>query len=235
MRSERSELTALYPLPVNCLVTRLIFSIHYQRKPLKKYSNMTLRFLPVAVIALVTIALPCAAPLAQVLPPKTPKVPLSLPSNPPPLDPVDDPAARSRIADSLKPDAAPKLNGANGNRTANTTGDPILDDVLGIIRRQGSILDGSVLDPAAADDRYDSVLPNSRRSDGANSESLSGDSVYDVAEQLLRVARMLQRLPGRDAERDELAHAMRGQATKLMIDGISHESKASSPDVNPLP
>ena len=196
---------------------------------------MSLRFSLIAVIMLVTIALPNAASLAQVLPPNTPKVRLSLPSDPPPLDPVDDPAARSQIAESLKPYDAPPASGANGNKKTNATGDPILDDVLGIIRRQGSILDGSVLDPVTADDRHDSVLPDSRRADGANSDSRARDSVYDVAEQLLRVARMLQRLPGRDAERNELARAMRGQATKLMIDGISRESKASSPDVDPLP
>ncbi len=196
---------------------------------------MTLRLLSIFVIALVTIVLPCAASLAQVLPLNTPKVPLSLPSDPPTIEPIDDPAARSRIADSLKPDSDPQSKGAHGNKKANATGDPILDDVLGIIRQQGSILDGSVLDPAAADDRHDSVLPNSSRADGVNSESRAQDSVYDVAEQLLRVARLLQRLPGRDAERDELARAMRDQATKLMIDGISRESKASSPDVDLLP
>lgn len=196
---------------------------------------MTLRFLPVAVIAMVTITLPCAASLAQVLPPNTTKLPLSLPSDPPTLEPVDNPSARSRIADTLKPDGEPQSNGAHGNKKANATGDPILDDVLGIIRQQGSILDGSVLDPASADDRHDSVLPKSRRTDGANRDSRARDSVYDVAEQLLRVARMLRRLPGRDAERDELARAMRDQATKLMIDDISRESKASSPDVDLLP
>lgn len=185
---------------------------------------MQLPSLHFALIVIASVFLPSASGFSQDPPHLPPAVPFSVPANLPPFVPSDNPAAKSLIANSLLQEEL----GAE----AKTSGDMFLDDVIEIIRRQGSVLDGSVLDPALEESLPRTVRPLSELT---GSESLDGDSVYHAAEQLLRTSRMLQRLAGRDRERDELVHAMRRQAAKLMIDAISSESRTMTPPVSVSP
>ena len=178
--------------------------------------------LPHAALLVFGLALvPATNGFSQVVPqpllvPQPPPVPFRLPANAPTLVPKDNPTAKSMIADSLKQDASPA--------ETQSSGDPILDDVLGIIRRQGSVLDGSVLDPKADEALSDKFLPSKA---AGKSESFDRDSVYHTAEQLLRVSRMLQRLRSRDRDSDELIRTMRLQAAKMLIDATSDASRES--------
>lgn len=120
-----------------------------------------------------------------------------------------------------------------------STGDALLDDVLDVIRRQGSVLDGSMLDEQLEEDTR-SLLDRSTGPDAEAvplpprpDDSLPGDPTvahpdarFHVAESLLRAARELAALPRRDASSDRLIAAMREQATVLLVDEYSqHPSR----------
>jgi hypothetical protein len=142
--------------------------------------------------------------------------------------PLSD-AVKRKIADALARDAQPVEPGGS-------TGDPILDDVLNVIRRQGSVLDGTSLDSRA---EFGSTTPQNQPASGQSpppsepipffpdetSASISSqDARFHVAESLLRAARELAALPGRDQQRIRLIAAMREQATVLMIDEFSQST-----------
>jgi len=140
------------------------------------------------------------------------------------------PGAEEKISKSLQ---APQHGAGDASATAKTTsGDPILDDVLDVIRKQGSVLRGSELDP-------ESDLPSIPLNDGfqsqersrpsPSSESNRTHSSYLVAEQLLRSARALESLDGMTDRRSELIHGMRSQAAKLLIDAISKDAQPIQP------
>lgn len=127
-----------------------------------------------------------------------------------------------------------------------STGDLILDDVLDVIRRQGSVLDGSTLEsmmqqppvtgpnprsqPPTAQSAHPSLAPHpslppvidpllpSAGGLPAGMPQTTSEMRFFVAESLLRSARELAALPGSDAQRQRLIAAMREQATVLMID-----------------
>lgn len=142
--------------------------------------------------------------------------------------PLSD-AVKRKITEALSRDG--QQDDASGS-----TGDPILDDVLNVIRRQGSVLDGSSLAPQSG---QPGIFPQeNRQAAGAsqrvppphpsamvpsvNGDQLSGpDARFHVAESLLRAARKLAALPGRDQQRTRVIAAMREQATVLMIDEFS--------------
>lgn len=92
------------------------------------------------------------------------------------------------------------------------TGDGVLEDVLGVIQRQGSVLDGSVLDKA----------PPAERENGTQSKSISNSLTQraHVAEQLLRSARMLESISD-DESSTELVASIRRQAGILLVAGES--------------
>lgn len=142
--------------------------------------------------------------------------------------PLSD-AVKQKIADALARDA-------QRADTSRSTGDPILDDVLNVIRRQGSVLDGSSLDSQSSRENASAQM-DSRATDNQlpavpinpvpafpldGQQSFSGpEAQFLVAESLLRAARELASLPGRDPQRNRLIAAMREQATVLMIDEFS--------------
>lgn len=145
--------------------------------------------------------------------------------------PLSD-AVKRKIADALARDG-------HQNDPIGSTGDPILDDVLNVIRRQGSVLDGSALDPRAPQ-RGGPAAPNLPSTEQSppplprggepvpmyplqTEEYLAGpEARFHVAESLLRAARELAAMPGRNQQRDRLIAAMREQATVLLIDEFSH-------------
>jgi hypothetical protein len=172
--------------------------------------------------------------------------PLSVPQSATPQEleqvvvPLSD-AVKKRIAAALAQDAS---RGAAPGGMAPSSGDPILDDVLDVIRRQGSVLDGSSLDPkinpANGSDRVDAPIMVDPRSavrqspnvypmlPSTDAFSVHGpDARFHVAELLLRAARELAALPDRDAQRNRIISAMREQATVLMIDEFSQDSTAA--------
>lgn len=115
-----------------------------------------------------------------------------------------------------------------------STGDALLDDVLDVIRRQGSVLDGSALDERLDQDTrellddstepLDSPVPAAPRPDyliPGDPVATHPDARFHVAESLLRAARELAALPRRDESSDRLIAAMREQATVLLVDEYS--------------
>lgn len=136
-----------------------------------------------------------------------------------------------------------------------STGDPILDDVLEVIRRRGSVVEGSMLDPrneASAlgtpptEDRvppvpprpYDAVpyadelnQPPRRTAVPAGSGYVGGgpDARFAAAEALLKAARKLSEVPGGDDATDRLIATMRERATMLLIDQYSPNPADYSP------
>ncbi|KLU06325.1 hypothetical protein RISK_001536 [Rhodopirellula islandica] len=123
------------------------------------------------------------------------------------------------------------------------TGDGMLDDVLNIIQRRGSVLDGSVLD-SEIDPLSDPADQRSKVSGAGKNDvdSLSGPAAsFRLAEQLLATARRLERaIPSEKAERiprivtgedlakppvemlpvETLVYQMRLRAVELMKSGL---------------
>jgi hypothetical protein len=156
----------------------------------------------------------------------------------PELNANDD--ARDAIRESLQqPDVDSNDGSAGRPLDANEpeprqSGDPILDDVLEVIRRRGSVLQGSVLDPQ---NETESVIIGVPSLDSRDAAANKGDAaeaaaVYHVAEQMLRVARLLEKLPNQDAERAGMIRGMRNQATRLLIQTLSREAIAPTPAEN---
>lgn len=141
--------------------------------------------------------------------------------------PLSEPARRW-IEQALRRQAA------DPNAPIPSTGDALLDDVLGVIRRQGSVLGGSSLDERLEQDSrnllepspapMDSVVPGVPRLDyvaPGDPGATHPDARFHVAESLLRAARELAALPRRDESSDRLIAAMREQAMVLLVDEYS--------------
>lgn len=145
--------------------------------------------------------------------------------------PLSD-AAIQRIEEALR------LQEANPEQQVQT-GDPILDEVIDVIRRQGSVLDGSSLDtrsptpqappasmvPRAEDRRAEDRLQRGERfglgdldTEDFGEGGSGADARFYAAESLLRSARMLQAVGGRDAEARQLISMMRERATVLLLE-----------------
>ena len=101
-----------------------------------------------------------------------------------------DPLAQRKIREALE-----------GRRLGGSSGNVMLDDILNIIQTEGSILDGSVLDPDQDD------VPQS-----------SDESARALAaERLLRASRTLEQL-GDDHARASLVKQMRSEAARLLTE-----------------
>lgn len=136
--------------------------------------------------------------------------------------------------DAFEP-AQEKIRAAlEGEASSGGTGDGVLDDVLGMIRRQGSVLKGSSLDPL--DDasleidgalHADSSTTESQSLDGAqlpasqlqaapSRSALSRAAL--AAEQMLKSARLLENIGSANQDRAELVNRMRAEAVKLLTE-----------------
>ena len=110
----------------------------------------------------------------------------------------------SAAQDKPSDQAADKIRQAlESNAKVEPTGDGVLDDVLKVIKRQGSIIDGSILD--------DSADPESAVPVKTNQNAL-------VAEQLLKASRMLERLERTSTKRKDLIKRMRAEAANLLTE-----------------
>ncbi len=107
------------------------------------------------------------------------------------------------LADKPDPPEQQQIRQALDGAETGDSGNGILDDVLDVIKHQGSILDGSVLDDSE-------LVPE------PNPALLSKHAI--VAEQLLRAARLLESLEKPDRQRETLIQGMRGEARKLLSD-----------------
>jgi hypothetical protein len=90
-----------------------------------------------------------------------------------------------------------------GNFSEIRMGHGVRDDVIGIIKKQGSILDGSVLDPR-------------RSGDETNSSSEDRSKKAFAAEQMLKASRWLENIGPADSDRADLVNRMRAEAAKLL-------------------
>lgn len=156
----------------------------------------------------VAVALALVFACGNHLPAQTPAETALPPDFPPFIEPTADPAAAERIQRALQGGASEPVPGG------------VLGDVIDIIRTQGSILDGSSLDPrmVAAKRESDSDDDISRRE--------TTHSSVQAAEALLRSARLLESLHSRSTSpRDanstrlpvsELVRQMRIHATRLL-------------------
>jgi hypothetical protein len=182
----------------------------------------------------------CTDSFAQIVPPRDSFVQIVPPPDAPAPELADDAKTRAQIVEALR--NAKAARDAGQTIEPGNTGNMVLDDVLEIIRRRGSVLDGSSLDPANDDAPLIITLPL-EPSDGreplGGRESLSGDvpaasAVYDAAEQLLRSARLLEKLSRAgdlpiDEDRAMLIRSMRGQAGRLLIQAIAREAESVTP------
>ncbi len=105
------------------------------------------------------------------------------------------------LADKPDPPEQQILREALEGKETEKSGDGVLDDVLDIIKKRGSILDGSALD-----DRTDETV------------TASADASRNamVAEQLLKTSRLLQSIGGQDKMRVDLVKRMRTEAARLL-------------------
>lgn len=147
--------------------------------------------------------------------------------------PLSEPAQRW-IEDALQRQAS------QPGAPAAATGDPILDEVLDVIRRRGSVLNGSALDPQSGQPAtgldQQSLTPapapsapqqNAFSSQGLGTEipdAAGPDARFHVAESLLRSARQLAALGQRDQASERLVSAMREQAAMLLLEHYSQDA-----------
>ena len=107
-----------------------------------------------------------------------------------------DPQTQQRILQALKGKRGPE------------SGDGVLDDMLEIIKRNGSVLDGSELESV------ESELDSNRGLGKPASDSRPNRA--RAAESLLKTARRLERIEPLDKTRCELVNQMRREAVRLL-------------------
>ncbi|MEZ6090360.1 MAG: hypothetical protein R3C05_20505 [Pirellulaceae bacterium] len=114
------------------------------------------------------------------------------------------PSKQDKVQQSIR-------NALQGESETASADEPLLQDVLDLIKRQGSVLDGSMLDEA----------------DEAHVESVrqvDHEAGFRAAEALLRAARLLNDLPSTtNPERKPLIRQMRQQAMTLLQSACNSE------------
>ncbi len=160
------------------------------------------------VIAVASVAIAAVIGNAQ-----PPLVPPAMPSELPTLQPHPDLGNApdpQRTRESIQ--QALQGNVTRGN------GDPVLDEMLQIIQRRGSVLDGSVLDGSVLDTKtLDANVPDTEDA-LVNQPPLASDEDDRAlaAESLLRSARLFSKLAPLDPAQRELVARMRREAAKLL-------------------
>ena len=105
--------------------------------------------------------------------------------------------------------AQQKIQEVLGGNAMPQTNDGVLEDILGVIRREGSILDGSMLDDPLASAKTPTASPNALPQSTIEQRAIA-------AEQLLRAARLLSSVDPSETSQ-KLVTAMRNQATDLLL------------------
>ncbi len=127
---------------------------------------------------------------------------------------ADEPTQNGAVPVDLPQVATPaeqQIRNALEGKSNGPTGDGVLDDVLGLIKNQGSILDGSVLDNKTE-------LNSSPQTAIDRSADIEIDRRARVAEELLRTARLLIEVGPVDQARAELVASMRREAIRLLTE-----------------
>ncbi len=170
--------------------------------------------LPVAFTGCLTAAVMSAIPIGGQQP-EAPKAVLVIPDDEQikvaPLGGTKrEEAIRKRIEEVLR----------NRSATNPTSGDPMLDDLLELLRTRGSVLDGSLLDPQVPADqpRPPSDLRDER---AVTSGNVLVSKSYALAEQMLKIARRLEGVGDDSGSRAALVVLLRREATRILIDEIS--------------
>ena len=97
-----------------------------------------------------------------------------------------------------------------------TAADPLLVDVLSVLKSRGSVLDGSVLDEKTQADR-DQITTHSVINNPAQiAENERALRQLKATEALLRAARLLERVGETTSEQAKLIKQMRAQSTRLL-------------------
>lgn len=120
-----------------------------------------------------------------------------------PVTPKENEAAENAIRSAL-----------DGNAAAAPGDDPLLQDVLDIIKDRGSIVDEPIFDLSDSEPRFSSEISSAP-------DSQIPDSRAHAAEALLRAARLLSSLPQNDSERRQLVNAMRTEAARCLRNSAS--------------
>ena len=94
-----------------------------------------------------------------------------------------------------------RIRKALSGESSGGTGDPVLDDILGVLNKRGSILDGSTLDAADVTDKNTAGKATER---------------FHAAELLLRTSRCMEKIGPLDSAQRDLIKQMRGQARHLL-------------------
>ncbi len=149
----------------------------------------------IALIGFTTLALTIAQPPTES--PAGPRRTLELPDLP------DGAFRRNPGAPNLDPGLQHKIRAAIESGDFAETGDPGLDEVLQILQKQGSVLDGSILEPAA-----DEGIPEKRPQ--------SASVKARAAECLLKAARVLEKIDPADKTRRDLVNQMRRESVRLL-------------------
>ncbi len=150
-----------------------------------------------------------------------------------PLTPLPQPDAdaRRRFNEAVQRRIQQALE--NGDDTP--TGDPILDGTLNAIRRQGSVLQDWPADqalfstPASGASPPGNLQPGGLPAGGLHAGGTTDEAYYHTAEALLRSARLLSRLPGQDATRQQLIQQLRREAVRCLSDESGEPALYGSP------
>jgi len=130
---------------------------------------------------------------------------------------------------SLDPDAAPQAEDERPNQQAEQqiqralqtgeateTGDPILDETLRVIRKQGSVLRDWPADQAIYSSDAEPPAGLSPAGVSPAPPSAISEAHYKTAESLLRSARLLAELPGNDSQRQQIVAQLRAEAIRCL-------------------
>lgn len=124
-----------------------------------------------------------------------------------PLELPSAPGVKKRIEQAIE----------NGVQNA-SSGDPVLEGILQTLQSKGSVLDGSSLDTRENWDASPSprVAPTPLSLNVVEVGSGLSDADYELAEQLLKTARLISEQRHMDTQRRELVQRLRTEAARML-------------------